>query len=185
MKNFSKIIDLAKKTGLDPLITLLEDSVVTSLIGQINAGVDVVQIFDSWASMVPIELRGKYVIQPARNIISRIRLEFPNIPIVYYGRGVSEIYPEIVKGFSGVCLGVDQRVSPKWAAENLQPLAPIQGNLDPVLLVEGGEKMHRAIDEILTELSGGPFVFNLGHGILPQTPLENVYDLVERVRVQK
>ena len=186
-KNFSKVIDLAKTAELDPLVELLEDSVVTSLVGQINAGVDVVQIFDSWASMVPIELRGKYVVQPARNIITRIRLEFPNIPIIYYGRGVSEIYPEIVRGFSGVCLGVDQHVSPKWAADNLQTLASVQGNLDPLLLIEGGggAGMHRAIDGILTELSGGPFVFNLGHGILPETPLEHVYDLVERVRVQK
>jgi uroporphyrinogen decarboxylase len=183
--NFSKIINLAKTTKLDPLITLLEDSVVTSLIAQINAGVDVVQIFDSWASMVPTELRGKYVIQPARNIITRIRLEFPNVPIIYYGKGVSEIYPEIIKDLSGVCLGVDQHVSPRWAAENLQTLAPIQGNLDPLLLLEGGVRMHQAIDEILNELSGGPFVFNLGHGILPETPLEHVCDLVERVRVQK
>ncbi len=184
-KDFSKVIDLAKAADLDPLMSLLEDAVVTSLVGQINAGVDVVQIFDSWASAVPVQLRGKYVIQPARNIISRIRLEFPNIPIIYYGKGVSEIYPEIIKNFSGVCFGVDQHVSPKWAAENLQTLAPVQGNLDPLLLIEGGAKMHQAIDEILVELSGGVFVFNLGHGILPQTPLEHVYDLVERVRCHK
>lgn len=181
-KNFNKIIALAKTSELDPLIALLEDSVVTSLSGQIDAGVDVVQIFDSWAGVVPAELRGKYVVQPTRNIIARIRLRFPSTPIIYYGRGVSEIYPEIIRGFSGVCFGVDQHVSSKWAAKNLQPLAPIQGNLDPLLLVEGGVRMHRAIDEILTELSGGAFVFNLGHGILPQTPLENVYDLIERVR---
>jgi uroporphyrinogen decarboxylase len=170
----------------NPLFTrtmaLLEKSVGTFLISQIEAGADVIQIFDSWAKAVPTEHQREWIISPIRRLISRIQTTHPNVPIIYYGRGVSDLYPEIVRGFKNVVLGVDETVPVPVMKNQIQNLAPVQGNLSPTVLVEGGKKMKVKVEELLQAFQGTPFVFNLGHGIVPQTPVDHVAKLVELVR---
>jgi uroporphyrinogen decarboxylase len=162
------------------LVKILQHHAVEFLLGQIHAGCDVVQIFDSWASLVPSEQREEYLWQPLTFIYQSVRKVHPNLPIIYYGRSVSEDYPDLADQLKGLCFGLDQSVDPLWAAAHVQSKAPVQGNLDPISLIEGGFEWQT--DKILQAFSSKPFVFNLGHGILPQTPLDSVYRLVEKVR---
>ena len=163
-------------------MALLEESIGTFLLAQIEAGADVIQIFDSWAKAVPVENQDEWIVSPIRRIISRIRALYPTLPIIYYGRGVSTLYPQIVKDFSYLALGVDEEVPVSIMKNQIQKIAPVQGNLNPGVLVEGGEKMRERVRELLEAFQGTSFVFNLGHGIVPQTPVDHVMELVELVR---
>lgn len=167
---------------MDRLMEILTEATSRHLIAQIDAGAEVVQIFDTWAGVLPeIEFR-RWVIQPLRKIVDRIRQERPGIPIIGFPRGAGVLYEAFVTetGVNGV--SIDASVPVGWARERLQPLCTVQGNLDPLLLVQGGERMLERIDMILQTLGSGPFIFNLGHGIVPQTPPENVAALTERIR---
>jgi len=181
---FHRIIQLLQTR--DPLfiqtMALLEKSIGTFLIAQIKAGADVVQIFDTWAQAVPEALQQDWIISPIRRLITRIQMACPNTPIIYYGRGVSHLYQDIVKGFSNIAFGVDETVSVSMKKEHLQPLAPLQGNLCPQVLVAGGAEMKSKVAELLTAFQGTPYVFNLGHGIVPQTPVDHVAQLVDLVK---
>jgi uroporphyrinogen decarboxylase len=166
-------------------MALLEEAIGTFLIAQINAGADVIQIFDSWAKAVPLPHRNDWVVSPIRRLIGRIRTCHPNTPIIYYGRGVSDLYSRIVEGFSNIALGVDEDVPVPVMKNQIQKLAPVQGNLNPRTLLEGGERMKRDVSDLLQAFQGTPYVFNLGHGILPQTPVDHVAQLVDLVREKK
>jgi uroporphyrinogen decarboxylase len=163
-------------------MAILEEAVGTFLMAQIKAGADAVQIFDSWAKAVPVEFRDEWIVSPIRRIMMRIRCDHPHTPIIYYGRGVSNLYPQIVDNFSNIALGVDEDVSVPVMKDCLQKLAPLQGNLASHLLVEGGKRMEAGTRELLNAFQGTPYVFNLGHGILPQTPVGNVAQLVDLVK---
>lgn len=182
--NFSKINHLLMNK--DPLfcqiMALLEKAVGAFLIEQIKAGADAVQIFDSWAKAVPFEFREEWVVFPIRRIVARIRNDHPHTPLIYYGRGVSDLYPQIISGFSHMALGVDEEIPIPVMKHTLQKLAPLQGNLSPHLLVEGGKQMEKKAQELLEVFQGTPYVFNLGHGILPQTPVGHVAHLVDIVK---
>jgi len=181
---FQKIIDLLETRN--PIFTqtmaLLEKSIGTFLIAQIDAKADVVQIFDSWASAVPLIHQKEWIVAPVRRIIARIRACHPTTPIIYYGRGVSKLYSQVVEGFSNIVLGVDEGVSISIKKSQIQALAPIQGNLCPKVLVEGGKLMKTNVLDLLRTFQGTPYVFNLGHGIVPQTPVDHVAQLVDLVK---
>jgi len=182
--DFKKISNLLE--AKDPLfvqtMALLEESVGTFLIAQIKAGADVVQIFDTWAKVVGEAHRADWIIAPVRRIIARIRGSYPETPIIYYGRGVCDLYPQIMGEFSHIAFGVDETVPISVMKDQLQKLAPIQGNLSPQVLLEGGEKMKTDIGDLLNAFEGTPYVFNLGHGIVPQTPVDHVAQLVDFVK---
>lgn len=181
---FQKIKDLLETRNLLFIQTmaLLEEAIGTFLIAQIDAGANAVQIFDSWAKAVPIPYRSDWIVSPVRRIIARIQACHPNTPIIYYGRGVSELYPQIVDGFSNIALGVDETVPISVMKDQIQKIAPLQGNLSPCVLVEGGEQMKTHVVELLQAFQKTPYVFNLGHGILPQTPVDHVAQLIELVK---
>jgi uroporphyrinogen decarboxylase len=187
--DFKKIINLLETKS--PLFTqtmvLLEESVGTFLMAQIGAGADVVQIFDTWAKAVPEIHLADWVIAPIRRIVARIRADYPETPIIYYGRGVCDLYPQIIKGFSNIALGVDETVPISVMKEEIQKIAPVQGNLSPQVLLEGGAKMKANVEALLHAFQGTPYVFNLGHGIVPQTPVDHVAELIDLVKggVQK
>ena len=164
------------------IISLLEESIGTFLISQIEAGADAVQIFDSWAKEVPLEHREEWIISPIRRLISRIQKAHPQTPIIYYGRGVSEIYPQIIKGYSNIAFSVDENVPVQIMKETIQKLGPVQGNLSPQVMVEGGQKLQEKANELVDTFQGTPFIFNLGHGIVPQTPVNHVNQLIEIVK---
>ena len=164
------------------LIDRLAEAVAQYLIRQIDAGAEVVQIFDSWASALAPNAFDRYCVQPTKYIVETVRAAHPDTPILGFPRGVGASYLPFLQhtGVSGVSL--DQNVAPEWAAEALQPHGAVQGNLEPMHMVTGGDAMLRDIDRIVAALSGGPFVFNLGHGITPQADAANVEALLRRIR---
>ena len=159
--------------GFDALITLITDATVAFLAAQIEAGADLVQLFDSWAGILPETAFERWVIAPTRRILRNLRRRFPDRPVIGFPRGAGVLYERYVRetGVSGI--SIDTTV-PLGYARDLQRCVTVQGNLDPVLLVTGGAALEAAVRELRRALGGGPYVFNLGHGVLPSTPPENV-----------
>ena len=169
-------------SGFQRLIDLLVDVSVDYLSGQVAAGADVVQIFDSWAGSLPDDQYERWVVAPTKVMVGLLKQRHPNVPIIGFPRGAGVSVPGYVAktGVDGV--GCDTAMPLGFIARELAGKVAVQGNLDPLLLVAGGAAMERRVAEILTALSGKPFIFNLGHGIVPQTPPENVARLVELVQ---
>ncbi len=164
------------------LIDLLVDSSAKYLINQVNAGAQALQIFDSWAGALDAQSFSKWVIEPTKRIIDLVREVHPDIPIIGFPRCAGANYISYANETGINALGLDQSVDTNWAAQNLQPLVPVQGNLDPICLLTGGDALKIAAEKIITDLSDGDFIFNLGHGIHKDTPPENVAKLVKIIR---
>ena len=164
------------------IIDILIDASFDYLIGQIDHGAQVLQLFDSWAGVLPETEFERWVIAPTRLLVERLKAARPGVRIIGFPKGagvLTEAYVEQT-GIDGVSLDSSQKLS--WAVERLSPRVTLQGNLDPILLVTGGPALERAVDHILEVTRGVPFIFNLGHGIVPETPPENVAALMRRVR---
>ncbi len=193
-RDFAKARTWAREdaAGFGRLIDLVTEATIEYLNGQISAGAEAIQLFDSWAGLlVPggnshshseTDTYARWVIEPAQRIISAIRARFPDVPIIAFPRGSGELYAEYARQTGADAIGIDQDISPGWAAENLQKKTAVQGNLDPQSLLAGGAEMGRAARAILDCLGGGPFIFNLGHGVIKETPPEHVAQLVDVVR---
>lgn len=164
------------------LIDLLVEATAAYLIEQINRGAEAVQIFDSWAGVLSEDAFERWVIDPNRRLVESIKDVHPSIPVIGFPRGAGVLYERFVKETSVDGVSLDQTVPVTWAAEYLQPRCVVQGNLDNQLLVVGGEKMKTEVRKILDVLGRGPFIFNLGHGIVPRTPPEHVADLVDLLK---
>ena len=171
--------------GFGRLIDLITDVSIEYLSGQILAGADVVQIFDSWAGSLPGDELETWVIGPTRRMVATLRKRHPEVPIIGFPRGAGVHVPHYIDetGIDGI--GCDTTMPLPELKDRIADLGVVmQGNLDPLLLVVGGEAMERRVVEILREAAGAPFIFNLGHGIVPQTPPEHVARLVELVRTR-
>ncbi len=164
------------------LIDILVDATADHLIRQIESGVEVVQLFDSWAGVLPPSQFVKWSIEPAKKIIARIRAKHPDIPIIGFPRGAGLLYQRFVQETGVNAISIDATVPVTWAAKNLQPYCAVQGNLDNLALLTGGPAMEAEVAHILAAFADGPFIFNLGHGILPETPVSHVKKLIELVR---
>lgn len=164
------------------LIDILVEATTKYLNAQVENGVEVIQLFDSWSGLLAETPFRRWVIEPTKRIIDGVRKHHPGIPIIGFPRGSGLMAPEFIRetGVNGISL--DANVPLKWARDSIQPLATLQGNLDNQLLVAGGRELDGAILNIKQILGEGPFIFNLGHGIVPDTPPENVERLVELVR---
>ena len=165
--------------GFGQLIDMLVEATSAYLIAQIEHGAEVVQLFDTWAGVLSPSQFEKWVLEPTAAIVKKIKAAHPHVPVIGFPRGVGMLYQTFVEwtGVDGVSL--DHTMPMAWVAEKLQPLCTVQGNLDNMALIAGGKQMEVEMQRILQALSGGPFIFNLGHGILPQTPPEHVERLVE------
>ena len=167
--------------AMQKLLAVLADHSAAYLKRQIAAGADVVQIFDSWAGVLDEASFEEFCVEPVRRIVASIREEYPEVPIIGFPRGAGALY-EGYRGRTGVtALGLDWSL-PLSAARRLQSEGAVQGNLDPMRLVAGGRALDEGVDAILEALGGGPLVFNLGHGITPETPIAHVERMVARVR---
>lgn len=166
----------------DRLLAVLESAVSQHLLTQIEAGVEVVQLFDSWAGAVPDGLFERLCVKPVNRIVARLKAERPDVPVIVFPRGAGANYQRLAAVAAVDAVSIDYTVACAWARETLQPMVTVQGNLDPVVLAEGGEALTDAALHILATLGRGPLVFNLGHGVLPDTPPEHVARLVEVVR---
>jgi len=164
------------------LIDLLVDATIKYLLAQVENGVEVIQLFDSWSGLLAEKPFRQWVIEPTMRIVDGVRERYPDIPIIGFPRGSGLMAPEFVRKTGVAGVSIDANVPLEWARDSIQPLATIQGNLDNQLLVAGGEALDEAVLRIKDVLSAGPFIFNLGHGIVPSTPPENVARVVELVR---
>lgn len=164
------------------LIDSVTAATVHYLEKQVAAGAEALQIFDSWAGVLDENMFRRWVITPAREIAQRLKYSCPGVPLIGFPRGAGILYRDYAQAAGVSALGLDWQVPPKWAAGALQSLLPVQGNLDPALLLTGGDALTLAAENILGNLSGGPFVFNLGHGIIKETPPENVETLCALLR---
>jgi uroporphyrinogen decarboxylase len=169
--------------GFGRLIDLLVEASIEYLSGQVQAGADVLQIFDTWAGALPPGEFAAWVVAPTRKIVSEIRARHPKVPIIGFPRGAGGKTERYVAETAVQGVGCDTGME----AEQMRILAQstgtvVQGNLDPLALVAGGESLERQTVGLLKELAGVPYVFNLGHGIVPETPPEHVARLVELVR---
>lgn len=173
---------LGRPDDFAALIDILEAATFEHLSAQVDAGAEVVQIFDSWAGLLPEGAFRRFVIEPTRRIVAALHARHPGLPVIGFPRGAGLLYEAYFAETGVTALGLDQTVPLGFARDRLQRIGPVQGNLDPVLLVIGGGRMEEAIDAIEAELGASPFILNLGHGILPETPPENVARLVDRVR---
>jgi uroporphyrinogen decarboxylase len=167
--------------GFGYLLDILVECVAFHLIRQLDAGADAVQIFDSWASGLPVSLFEQVVINPTKKIVAAVRAARPGARIIGFPRAATLAGYEIYVQATGVdAVSLDTAAPMRWAAENLG--CALQGNLDPIALIAGGAALDRAVDEILEAASGKPHIFNLGHGILPETPIAHVEQLLGRIR---
>src|SRR5581483_7010018 len=160
--------------GFAALIDLIAEATVEYLAGQVAAGVDAVQLFDSWAGILGETEFRRWVVSPTRKIATALKRRFPAIPVIGFPRGAGFYYEHYGRETGIDALGLDQFVPLALASDRLQTRLPIQGNLDPVALYAGGDVLRRAVGDIRVAFGKGPFVFNLGHGVLPQTPPEHV-----------
>lgn len=163
------------------LLDLLSDVSAEYLIHQIDAGADAVQIFDSWAGVLGEREFREFAIKPVRRIIDRVKQARPEARVIAFAKGAGYMLRDYRQSTGADAIGLDWSVPLSFAAE-LQKDGPVQGNLDPMRVVAGGQAMRDGIDAILQSLGQGPLIFNLGHGITPQANPEHVRALVEQVR---
>jgi uroporphyrinogen decarboxylase len=172
---------------LDPgklaaIIERIETLTLDYLSGQVKAGVDAVQLFDSWSgSLAPAEFE-RWVIAPTARIVAAFRARHPNTPIIGFPKGAGGKLRAYAAGTGVDAIGLDETVDPVWANRELPQGLPVQGNLDPLALIAGGDTLAAAARRILDAFSGRPHIFNLGHGIQQTTPIAHVEQLVELVK---
>jgi uroporphyrinogen decarboxylase len=164
------------------LIDRLVEASVAYLLRQIDAGVDAVQIFDSWAGVLPQREFQRWCAEPLTRIVAGVKARRPGAPIILFPRGAGAHLVALARMSGADAIGLDTSIDLSFAASAIQTLLPVQGNLDPLALLSGGAALELAVAEILRTLGGGPLIFNLGHGILPETPIAHVERLVNLVR---
>jgi len=164
------------------LIQLLIDTSVDYLLGQVNAGADVLQIFESWGGNLSDDEFARWCIMPTKSIVERVKQKAPDVPIIGFPRGSGPLAVRYARESGIDAIGCDTTLPLEWIKDRLQPLLPVQGNLDPLLLVAGGSRLDTRVKATLATLGGGPFIFNLGHGIQPDTPISHVERLIALVK---
>lgn len=168
--------------GFQAIIDAIVGVTVEYLIGQIQAGAEAVQLFDSWAgSLAPSEFE-RWVIAPNAAIVRQLKARVPNVPIIGFPKGAGEKLGAYARETGVDAIGVDETIDPIWAARELPAGMPVQGNLDPLLLLAGGSELDRQALRVLEAFADRPHVFNLGHGIGQTTPIEHVEQLLALVR---
>jgi uroporphyrinogen decarboxylase len=168
--------------GFSVLIDKLTEATIAHLAAQIEAGVEVVQLFESWAGILDANAFRRCVIEPTRKIIAALKARHPLVPVIGFPRGAGLLYRAYVTETGVSALGLDSMVPCSIAQRTLQTLVPVQGNLDPIALLVGGVALDSAVAGIVDAFKDGPFVFNLGHGVLPETPVAHVARLAELLR---
>ncbi|WP_188062925.1 uroporphyrinogen decarboxylase [Sphingobium sp. KCTC 72723] len=169
-------------TRFAALIDAIIDATVTYLSGQIQAGVEAVQLFDSWAgSLSPLQFE-RWVIAPNAAIVRKLKALHPAIPVIGFPKGAGAKLADYAAGTGVDAIGVDETVDPHWANRVLPAGLPVQGNLDPLALIAGGQAVRDAVDNIRAAFADRPHIMNLGHGILPDTPIAHVEALLAYVR---
>ena len=164
------------------IIAAIESATVEYLSNQIEAGVHAVQLFDSWAGSLSPAQYEQWVIAPTERIVTALKARHPGTPIIGFPKGSGGKLPAYARETGVDAVGIDETVDPHWAHGALPPGLPVQGNLDPLALIAGGEALSQAAERVLDAFRERPHIFNLGHGILPDTPIAHVEQLLALVR---
>ncbi len=164
------------------VIDCLVDASVEYLARQLEAGADVVQIFDTWAGSLPPQDFERWCVQPTKRLIAKLRAKRPGTKVIGFPRGAGKNIPRYATETGVDAVSLESDIERNFAREQIQSRVPVQGNVDPVILRVGGAALDREVDDVLNAFSGGPFIFNLGHGILPDTPIAHVEQMLKRVR---
>ena len=164
------------------LIDLLTEATIDYLSKQIDAGAEVVKLFDSWAGSLKGRDFDRFALAPTRRIVTALKARHPNTPVIAFPREAGEKYLGFAKATGADCLALDNSVDPHWAAAHLQPDGCVQGNLKSSHMVSGGPALVKDTKRIVAAFRNGPHIFNLGHGITPQADPENVQRMIDAVR---
>jgi uroporphyrinogen decarboxylase len=167
---------------VDNLLDILATSVARHLVAQLRAGADAVQIFESWAEDLPQPLFERLVLKPITKIVAAVRAEIPNAPIIGFPRGAGHRVGAFVEATKVNGVGLDIAADLVAARQAVGPKICLQGNLDPIALLSGGTALEIGVDNILAQAASGPHIFNLGHGVVPNTPIANVEMVMRRVK---
>ena len=166
------------------IIKILTEKVAEFLIVQANQGANVLMLFDSWASAVPAKWRDEIIFKPHQRLLEILRKTNINLPFISFPKGIGEGLIDYANEVETNCIAIDQNTDPLWANRVLPSDMAIQGNLDPLCLVTGGQQMKDEISRIIDCFSDRPHIFNLGHGVVPQTPPEHIQDLIDFIRAK-
>ena len=172
----------ADRAAFTALIDHIAAATVEYLSAQIEAGAEVVKLFDSWAGSLKGQDFVDFALAPTAKIIAALKARHPGIPVIAFPREAGQGYIGFARATGADCIAIDNSVSAEWAAEHLQPDGCVQGNLDPRHMVTGGPELVAEAKRIVRAFSGGPHIFNLGHGITPDADPENVHRLIEAIR---
>ncbi|MGX9351408.1 uroporphyrinogen decarboxylase [Shimia sp. W99] len=164
------------------IIDLLIEGTVEYLSKQIEAGAEVVKLFDSWAGSLKGDDFDRYALEPAKKIIAALKARHPNVPIIAFPRGAGERYEGFAEATGADCVALDDGVTPEWAAAHVQKDGCVQGNLKSSHMVAGGQELVDETRKIVEAFGKGPHIFNLGHGITPDADPENVQLMIDTVR---
>jgi uroporphyrinogen decarboxylase len=178
----ARLFALRHPEAFAALIDILVETSINYLVAQFEAGADVVQLFESWALNLDDDAFAQRVIEPNRRIVAGVRSRVPNAPIIGFPRGAAGNLARYAAETGVHALGLDYATPLDFAAKHLLPSLPVQGNLDPLRLVAGGAQLDQRVDSIIAAFDDRPHIFNLGHGIVPETPIEHVARLVDRVK---
>jgi len=167
------------------IIDTIVDNSITYLLGQLAAGADVLQIFDTWAGVLPPREFQRWSVEPTKRIVAGVRAKAPGAKIIGFPRGAGALLPGYVEATRVDAVSTDWTAEPALIRERVQSRVAVQGNLDPLVLIAGGDALDRSIDDVLANYAQGRLIFNLGHGIQPETPIAHVEQMVKRVRAYK
>lgn len=177
----SRVFGYRHPEAMDELLGKLTEASAAYLIRQIENGADAIQIFDSWAGVLDQPSFERWCVKPVTEIVKRVKARFPDVPVIGFPRNAGLLYANYRSSTGVDVLGLDWTV-PMSQASELQTQGPVQGNLDPMRLLAGGKALEEGVRTILETLGNGPLIFNLGHGITPQTPIEHVEQMLKLVR---
>jgi uroporphyrinogen decarboxylase len=167
------------------IIDVLVENSIHYLVGQLKAGAEVLQIFDTWAGVLPPREFEQWSIKPTKRIVAGVRKQVPDAKIIGFPRGAGAQLPAYVEATGVDAVSIDWAAEPSLIRERVQNRIAVQGNLDPLALIAGGAALDRAVDDVLSSYAAGRLIFNLGHGILPETPIAHVEQMLRRVRAYK
>jgi uroporphyrinogen decarboxylase len=178
----ARLFAYREPAAMAALIDILVEASVAYLVRQLQAGADAVQIFDTWAGVLPPEEFARWCIAPTQRIVAKVRAQIPGAKVIGFPRGAGTLLERYVGDIPVNAVGIDWSVDRGFVRDRVQTRVAVQGNLDPLVLVAGGAALDRAVDAVLEAFAGRPFIFNLGHGIVPETPIAHVESMLRRIR---
>ena len=181
----ARLLAYRDPASFEKIIDALVTTSIRYLLGQLQAGAEVLQIFDTWAGVLPPAEFARWSIEPTKRIVEGVRAQAPGAKIIGFPRGAGAMLPAYVTLTGVDAVSIDWASEPSFMREHVQSRVALQGNLDPLALIAGGGALDRAVDDVLANYAAGRLIFNLGHGIQPHTPIAHVERMIARVRAYK